>query len=56
MILHNHVQFLVFSLNFSSTGKGPFMTSKAKNMAQRCTLNFLGGGGCGSGVRNMAPA
>ena len=45
MILHNHVQFLVFSSNFSSAGKGPFMTSKAKNMPQRCTLNFLRGAG-----------
>ena len=34
---------LVFSLNFSSAGKGPFMTSKAKNMCQRCT--FPGGRG-----------
>ena len=41
----------VFSLNFSSAGKEPFMASKANNMHQRCT--FLGGGG-GSGVRDMA--
>ena len=32
----------VFSLNFSSAGKGPFLTSKAKNMYQRYTL--LAGG------------
>ena len=31
----------VFSLNFSSTGKGPFMAGKAENMPQRCT--FQGG-------------
>ena len=47
----------VFSLNFSSTGKGPFMAGKAENMLQRCT--FQGGGGGGkewsSGVRDMAP-
>ena len=47
----------VFSLNFSSTGKGPFMAGKAENMPQRCT--FQGGGGGGkegsSGVRDMAP-
>ena len=42
----------VFSLNFSSAGKGPFMASKAKNMPQRCT--FPRGEG-GSGVRDMAP-
>jgi len=41
----------VFSLNFSSAVKGPFMASKAKNMHQRCT--FLQGMG-GSGVRDMA--
>ena len=39
----------VFSLNFSSTGKGPFMAGKAENMPQRCT--FQGGGG-GGGVRS----
>ena len=45
----------VFSLNFSSTGKGPFMAGKAENMLQRCT--FQGGGGkeWSSGVRDMAP-
>ena len=46
----------VFSLNFSSTGKGPFMAGKAENMPQRCT--FQGGGGgkeWSSGVRDMAP-
>ena len=31
-------QYPVFSLNFSSAGKGPFLTGKAKNMWQRCTL------------------
>ena len=31
-------QYPVFSLNFGSAGKGPFLTSKAKNMWQRCTL------------------
>ena len=31
-------QYPVFSLNFSSAGKGPFLTGKAKNMGQRCTL------------------
>ena len=35
----------VFSLNFSSAGKGPFMASKSKNICQRHT--FLGGGGKG---------
>ena len=33
----------VFSLNFSSACKGPFMAGKAKNMCQRRT--FLGGRG-----------
>ena len=33
----------VFSLNFSSAGKGPFMAGKTKKMCQRRT--FLGGGG-----------
>ena len=47
----------MFSLNFSSAGKGPFIASKAKNMHQRHT--FLGGGGGGggregSGVRDIA--
>ena len=40
----------VFSLNFSSAGKGPFMAGKAKNINQSCT--FLGAGG--SGVQDMA--
>ena len=40
----------VFSLNFSSAGKGPFMASKAINTSQRRT--FLGDGD--SGVRDMA--
>ena len=47
MILHIHVQ--CFPKNFSS-GKGPFMTRKAKNMPQRCTFNFLGGLGFRGGV------
>ena len=40
VIFQNRVmtQYPVFSLNFSSAGKGPFLTSKAKNMWQRCTL------------------
>ena len=46
------IKFAVFSLNFSSAGKGPFMAGKAKNMSQRRTS--LGGGG--SGVRDMALA
>ena len=41
----------VFSLNFSSAGKGPFKASKAKNVHQKCT--FLGAGG--SGVWDMTP-
>ena len=46
----------VFSLNFSSTGKGPFMAGKAENMPQRCTFQVSGGGKeCSSGVRDMAP-
>ena len=46
-----HYRYPVFSLNFSSAGKGPFMASKAKNM------HFPGAGGggeWGSGVRGMA--
>ena len=42
----------VFSLNFSSAGKEPFIASEAKKMCQRCT--FLEGRG-GSAVRDMAP-
>ena len=38
----------VFSLNFSSAGKGPFMAGKAKNMPQRHTF-LVGGGGGGRG-------
>ena len=41
----------VFSLNFSSAGKGPFMASNAK-ICPRGAL-FLGEGGIG--VRDMAP-
>jgi len=51
-----YTRYAVFSLNFSSAGKGLFMASKAKNMPQRST--FLGGGegrGGRSGVRDMAP-
>ena len=33
----------VFSLNFTTAGKGPFMDGKAKNMCQR--RSFLGGWG-----------
>ena len=40
----------VFSLTFSSAGKGPFMASKAKNM-RPCRE---GGGEWGSGVRDIA--
>ena len=29
-IMGNHVMYAVFSLNFSSAGKGPFMDGKAK--------------------------
>ena len=39
----------VFSLNFSSAGKGPFMDGKAKN------IYFSSGGGGGRGVRDMDP-
>ena len=46
--LNIHVQILqtdppVFSLNFSSAGKGPVIAVEAKNIHQRCT--FLGAGG-----------
>ena len=40
----------MFSLKFSSAGKGPFTAGKAKTLRQRCT--FLGWRG--SGVRDMA--
>ena len=41
--LHDKLLYVpVFSLNFSSAGKGPFMAGKANNMQQRC--NLLGGG------------
>ena len=51
--LHDKLFYVpVFSLNFSSAGKGPFMAGKANNMQQRC--NLLGGGGV-SRVRDMAP-
>ena len=35
----------VFSLNFNSAGKGPFMDGKAKNIY--FSILFLGGGGSG---------
>ena len=41
----------VFSLNFSSAGKGPFMDGKAKNIY----FSGGGGGGGGNGVRVMDP-
>ena len=42
--LHDKLLYVpVFSLNFSSAGKGPFMAGKAKHMYQRC--NLLGGEG-----------
>ena len=41
----------VFSLNFSSAGKGPFMASKTKKYA----FSWGGGGGGGDGKRGMAP-
>ena len=31
-------QYPVFSLNFSSASKEPFLTGKAKNVWERCTL------------------
>ena len=42
----------VFSLKFSSAGKGPFMASKAKKICARGGTS-LGGRG-GSGVEDMA--
>ena len=39
----------VFSLNFTTAGKGPFMDGEAKNMCQRCTP----WGDGGSGVRDI---
>ena len=44
---HYHSHYPLFSLNFTSAGKGPVLASKAKNMHQRHT--FLGRGG-GRGV------
>ena len=45
----------VFSLNFSSAGKGRFMAGKAQDMCQRRTFRGGGGGGGGdSRVRDMA--
>jgi len=43
----------VFSLNFSSAGKGPFMAGKAKNMPLRCT--FLEGRGGGYWSEGHSP-
>ena len=37
-----YIRYAVFSLNFSSAGKGLFMVGKEKNMPQRSS--FLGGG------------
>ena len=42
--------YTVFSLNFSSAGKGPFMDGKGKNIY----FSKRGGRG-GSGVRDMDP-
>ena len=42
----------VFSLNFSSAGKGPFMASETKKNVLEA--HFPGGGGGGSGERDMA--
>jgi len=36
----------MFSVNFSSAGKGPFMAGEAKDICESCT--FLGGGEKGS--------
>ena len=49
-----HYRYPVFSLNFSSAGKGPFMASKAKNMCHRLHT-FLGEAG-DSGERGMDPS
>ena len=43
----------VFSLNFSSAGKGPFMASKTKKNVLEAHFPGGGGGG-GSGERDMA--
>ena len=37
-----YIRYAVFSLNFSSAGKGLFIAGKAKKVPQRST--FLGGG------------
>ena len=47
-----HVLSAVFSLNFSSAGKRPFLTGKAKNIHQGCS--DCPGGKWGEG--HMAPA
>ena len=45
----------VFSLNFSSAGKGQFTASKAKNAPEAHFPGRGGGGGeGGTGVRDMA--
>ena len=47
----------MFSLNFSSAGKRPFMAVEGKNMCQRLTFLCVcvgGGGGGGSGVIDLA--
>ena len=43
----------VFSLNFSSAGKGPFMASETKKNVLEAHFPGGGGGG-GSGERDMA--
>ena len=43
MILHIHVQFPAFSLNFSLAGKGSFMTSEAKKKCPRGALSISRG-------------
>ena len=43
----------MFSLNFSSAGKGPFMAGKAKNAPEAHFLRGMGGWGVGSEVRDM---
>ena len=55
MILVEACSPSVFSLNFSSAGKGPFMDSKAKNIYFSKRGGGGGGGRGGSGVRDMDP-
>ena len=47
---------IVFSLNFSSAGKGPLMARKAKNLHRRCTFPGSGGGGVGYWSEGHSPA